>query len=133
MFHHIKKKKKPISTQNHAEVKEVQFELILTLKLTERERLPRRRWATPSRQTGNGTVNRHHTYIHRCKELYPTQSVCANAHSGHETQDETDTKEPRSLIKHWSYLELKHCCHRKTPDYEADPILTGRIVPLNEC
>lgn len=64
------KKQKAILTRNHAEVK-VQFELILTLKLTARERLPRRHSATPSRQTENGTVNRHYTCIHRCKELSP--------------------------------------------------------------
>lgn len=35
---------------------------------------------------------------------------CRYLHSGHET------KEPQSLIKHLSYLELKRCCRRKMAD-----------------
>lgn len=68
----IKKKnttKQTISTRNHAEVKEVQFELILALQRAARERPPRRHSPARSHQTENGPVNRHYTYIHRCKKL----------------------------------------------------------------
>lgn len=81
----IKKKhnrtKQTISTRNHAEVKEVQFELILALKLAARERPPRRHSPARSRQTENGTVNRHYTYIHRCKKLSPRSRARDRVHS----------------------------------------------------
>lgn len=68
--------KKNISTQNHSDVNEVQFELISTLKLTARARLPRRHSATPSHQTENGTVNRHtHSRMQRAfPSLLPIMS-----------------------------------------------------------
>lgn len=64
------------------------------------------------------------------QEMYPAKRICADVHVQAIKHRMKHT--PKSLIKHLSYLELKHCSHRKTPDYEADPILIGRVVSLNE-
>lgn len=107
------KKNKTISTRNHAEVKEVQFELISTLKLTAREQLPRRHSATPSHQTENGTVNRHYKYIHRCKELsHRCSRPCHRVHSLQVMPQGSQKK--NSLGHHLGYWwQCKKCTQQK--------------------
>lgn len=65
-------------------------------------------------------------------EMHPTKMISADMYIQAMRRDERDAKEPQSLLKHLSYLELKRCCGRKTPDGEAISILIGQFGSLNE-